>query len=179
MARWQGPRLCFEAMGRNVQALWDAGPTENAKSKRRVAKSLLQKSPRVLVDAREWDWARGRFFLTQGSSRSSRRLLLDKVHFVATDIEKVAKSLNTKQGAGARPTQTAAWTEFWMEIVRMALAGELTKAAQINREKFRHDLFHRLGWDDTRSHKKPPLAVDTLKPAAGKVWDRFIERPKA
>lgn len=171
-------RYQWETKGRELDASWDAGPPEDAESMVRVRASILRNSPQLAVDAEKWKWRSGRFFLTQRPLHARRRILFQNVRFVLSEIDELVTSLHPKKGAGGRPTETEGWTKFWMEVVRMALAGELTATAQGDRTQFRYSLIHRLGWDDTKRFPKPPLAADTLTTPVGKIWDTFVE-PKA
>lgn len=163
---------------KDIEAAWQAGPPATAKRKEQIRKTLLRPRSQLLTDSLDWDWRKGRFFITRGSGATRRSVLLNDVRFVVDDINKLVDALNPKKGAGGRPTETQAWTDFWLEIMEIALAGKLTKEHPGGREKFAAELFVRLGWHDQRRFKKPPLALETLKTPAGKVWDRFVEPKK-
>lgn len=164
----------WRASGRDLPALWKAEPPADAVRKGQIDRTLFRPCAALEEDRKTWNWVSGRFSVTS-RKRPNTRHMMRPVRFAQEDIEAIAKTYGAKSGRGGRPTETAAWTEFWMEVVRMAVSGELTKETQVNREKFRHDLFHRLGWDQPHWEGKPPLMVTTLKLPTGKIWDRFIE----
>ncbi len=164
----------WEASGANLSLIWKAGPPSNALRRGEVARKLLRPSARLIEDAKDWNWKTGKFFVTK-RTRPTTRHMMTAVRFASDDIRALAKTYGAKTGRGGRPPKLDAWGEVWMELVRMAHAGDLSKARQVNRGAFNREVFQRLNWDKEES---PPLAEDTINPVTGVVWDQIIE-PKA
>lgn len=160
----------WETRGTDVRSIWRGGAPETATRKSLIPRRLFRPSAHLIEDFKDWNWSSGRFFVTV-RLRPTTRYMMDHVRFVTSDIRALIKSYGGKTGSGGRPEKDA-WRDVWMQVVRMAAAGQLTKAHQVGRDAFCRTVFEALGWD---KEEKPPLAETTLKKVTGPVWDAIIE----
>jgi hypothetical protein len=161
----------WEGRGFDVAQIWKDGPPPEAVKKASIPRKLFRPTKTLVEDTKDWSWTNARFFITI-SRRPARRHMMQAVRFASDDIRTLAKAYGGKVGKGGRPPKMDAWTQVWIELVRIAAAGELTKERQGNREAFRRTVFEALEWDKI---EKPPLAEVTIGTATGRVWDEVID----
>ena len=122
----------------------------------------------------QWKWRAGDFFAVIRSKPVRRRHFRD-VRLARDDIEKILIDVQDAQkrklSNRGRPTKNDAWNAVWVEVLRLAQNGNLTKAALGDMQRFRRLVME----EASKPNKKPPLDDETVAPLLNSIYREFVD----
>lgn len=150
-------------------------PPEGVEHKVLIPRNRLLGAERWTENTSQWKWRAGDFFSVV-RSKPIRRQHFKDVRLAKDDVEKILIGLEEahkrKLSNRGRPTKNDAWNAVWIEVLRLANGGGLTKAAVGDMQSFR-----RLVMDAaSKPSKKPPLDDETVAPLLNSIYREFVDR---
>ena len=153
-----------------LKKAWQIGPPDDAERDQQIRASIFIGSENWDRDAKQWKWQRGDFFIS--SRKKNHRWLFSSVKFANEDIERLladSKKVFAERHKGGRTLNEDNWTKIWLEVVQLALDGELTK----QKMQYKGTLIQAVmgKFDDSNP---APLSDSAIKTAMKQVYDRFV-----
>ena len=119
------------AKGRSLEQAWASRPRMGVVRKQQIPREAFLRNPNWYEDIRGWDWVTGDFFCTEKSPRPvTTRMMFKNVRFAREDVEALITKAEqaVRKGKGGRHPDREAWENVWMEILALALDGNLFQA---------------------------------------------------
>ena len=149
-------------------------PSEGMERKILVPRSRLIGAESWTQNVANWKWRSGDFYCVL-RSRPIRRQHFQKVRLAKVDVEKILieaeEVVQKKLSSRGRPTKLDGWNKVWMEVLRLALEDDFTKAGFGDMQRFRKKVLAAIG-----TSKDWPLVDDTAKPLLNSIYRKFIDK---
>ncbi|WP_423141092.1 hypothetical protein ACOYW6_09550 [Parablastomonas sp. CN1-191] len=114
-------------------------------------------------DQLEWRWPFNKFSVTV-STGPFTRVMMQKVEFATTDIDRILRQRQAHLGGS--PKRTEAWTLVWHTLIELARSDRLNKDSFATQKDLRNEILEEIG---------DSLTDETLRKPISQVWNKFVK----